>query len=414
MDLTRLDNYTVWLAATSGRISGVDLFSANLVRELNARGYRAAILVTQPQERTPDPLPFPQNVPRVNLPVTLQMNWQRRWRVLREFLEQGAPCFYLPNYDWRYSGISPTLSARVKIIGIAHSDDAQHYEHVARLGAYWNHIVAVSCAIASEIKTRHPQFRARVSSIPYGVAVPTTPARKNRGDGELRLVYAGRLTQTQKRVFDLAHIANALYAQDIPFSLTVIGDGADRARLAELCAPLFASGHVKLRGSLPNEVVLREYARHDVFILTSEYEGLSLAMLEAMARGCVPVVTNVRSGVPEILRDGENGLVIPLGDTQTFVNRLMWLQRDRAQLEQMSRAAYQTLAEGEYRIEAMTARYVELFEKTIAENFVRPRGNITPLDAQRIETSWIGHLPFRVRHLVRRLRGRKFFFQGEA
>ena len=53
--------------------------------------------------------------------------------------------------------------------------------------------------------------------------------------------------------------------------------------------------------------------QQDAYILTSEFEGMPNALNEAMARGCVPVVTDIRSGIPELVRYGVNGYRVPVG-----------------------------------------------------------------------------------------------------
>ena len=122
------------VSLTSGRVSGVDVFSANLVRSLRARRLGAHILMTSHDDSSPDPMPVPEDLPVTRLRVGRRTSWRARWKKLVRYLEGQAPCIYIPNYDWRHSCISPRLSSRVGIVGIVHSDDPLHYEHVARLG----------------------------------------------------------------------------------------------------------------------------------------------------------------------------------------------------------------------------------------------------------------------------------------
>ncbi|MGH7449866.1 MAG: glycosyltransferase [bacterium] len=81
--------------------------------------------------------------------------------------------------------------------------------------------------------------------------------------------------------------------------LTIIGSGVEEEALRQACAAFEARGAVRFLGTLSNEHVLKVFAASDVFILPSEFEGLPVSLLEAMARGCIPVVSNIRSGIPE-------------------------------------------------------------------------------------------------------------------
>ena len=394
----------VILAATTGRISGVDVFSAALVRGLRARGFRAQVVLTESHWTPPDPMPLPADIPVNVLPVARSASWPVRWRTMARYLEAQAPCIYIPNYDWQHSCVSPVLSQRIGIVGIVHSDDPQHYEHVTRLGRYWNAIVAVSPAIAAQVAELDATLAPRTHIIPYGVDAPERPPAKNLAEGApLRIVYAGRLVQEQKRVLDLARIAAALAERAIPFELTIAGGGSDQTALLDACAPLLIDRRVRFLGTLANAYVQQVFAGSDVVILTSDYEGLPVSLLEAMAQGCVPVVTDIRSGIPELVQDGVNGFRVPVGDVAAFYERLALLLRDAVRSQEMGSAAHRTIVNGGYRTEDMVVHYVELFEQVwsaaASGAYCRPRGRILPPPALASETGWKAALPGPVRRL---------------
>src|SRR5262249_21337421 len=153
------------------------------------------------------------------------------------YLENLAPCIYIPNYDFIHSSVSPCLSEGVAIVGIVHSDDPQHYEHVSRLGRYWNAIVAVSPPIAAQTIALDPSFCSREAVVPYGIAVADS-LRDVREDSVLRIVYAGRLVENQKRILDLPRIVRVLVDRGVPVQLSIAGSGPDQGILTEKCAAL--------------------------------------------------------------------------------------------------------------------------------------------------------------------------------
>ena len=191
------------------------------------------------------------------------------------------------------------------------------------------------------------------------------PERRLEADAPLRIVYTGRLVQGQKRVLDLARIVSGLDEQGIPAELTVIGEGEQRQTLMNACAPFVDRQTVRFLGTLANEQVLAVLGQSDVFVLTSEYEGLPVSLLEAMAWGCVPVVTDIGSGIPELVQDGVNGYRLPVGDIRSFVTRLGSLQEDVVLRSRMSREAYDTICTGGYDLDCMVQRYLELFERVL-------------------------------------------------
>ncbi len=400
----------VIVASPVWSLNGVNVFAANLVRGLRGRGAEAQLLLTWPEMPDPKPMPLPADLPVERLPVRGDASWPARWRAMIRYLEARAPCIYLPNYDFRHSCISPRLPGNVGIVGIVHSDDPQHYEHVRRLGRYWDAIVAVSPVIADRVAEIDPALGRRLSFIPYGVDAPTSlPERPARRGEPLRIVYAGRLVQRQKRVLDLPAIMAALAARNVPAEWTIIGTGSEEAALREACASLAGRVDVTFAGTLPNPHVWRAFAQSDALVLTSEYEGLPISLLEGMAQGCVPVVTDIRSGIPELVEDGITGYRVPPGDTDGFAVRLASLQHDPGARLRMAEAAHRTILAKGYRTEDMISRYVALFERVMAEAqsgaYRRPRGRMP----RPPELTWRDAIPPRLsrtlaawrRHLLR-------------
>jgi glycosyltransferase involved in cell wall biosynthesis len=346
---------------------------------LKARHIPAQIVLTRPDWVDAKPLSLPSDIPLEALPVRPFMNLRARWRAMIQHLEERAPCIYIPNYDFGHSCVSPRLSQRVAIVGIVHSDDPQHYEHVTRLGNYWNAVVAVSTAIADETLEIAPTVASRLSVIPYGVAsAASLPDRSS--PGPLRVVYAGRLEQPQKRVLDLPEIVKAAMTLGVPVRLTIAGSGPAEAQLRSRCAA--AGGSIEFLGTLDGEALSSVLAQQDVFLLASGFEGLPVGVLEAMGQGCIPVVSDLRSGIREVVVDGRNGFRVAVGDIQGFAARLAELHANPGMRRQMSEAAYDTVRSGCYTLDSMVESYIGLFEKVLDDArcgaFRRPQGAILP------------------------------------
>lgn len=377
--------FKVILSTPNWDLSGVNTFSANLIKELRNYGISASLLITDLpfQENLSYTMPLPSDIPIEKLPVRKQDNLKIHWQKMIDYLEKQAPCIYIPNYDVYHSCVSPKLSDRVAIIGIVHSDDPFHYEHVSRLGQYWNAIVSVSEAINKKSVELCPSIAQRSFTIPSGVYVPENwQQRPLIASAPLKLVYAGRLNQDQKRVFDLPQIIETLLEKQIPVELTIIGDGSEGEQLQNLCQSLIEKGAIRFLGTLSNEKVLEIYEQNDIFLLTSEFEGLPISLLEAMARGCIPVVSDIASGIPELIQNGVNGFRVPIGDIDQFADSIATLYQNSHQRQQMSLNAYRTIAEGGYRTQDMVKQYISLFEYVMhqveSEAYKRPAGEVIP------------------------------------
>jgi len=398
-----LSGHRVVLGLTAGELSGVDIFCANLLRGLQRHHVPCHVVHSRPR-RAWNPMPTAPDLPVKRLGEEEREPWGARWDRMRRYLESQAPCVYVPNYDYEYSCIVPRLSSAVRVVGIVHSDDPNHYEHLRRMGRFWDGVVAVSSAVATRALELAPGLEDRLVTIPYGV--PVAAAMPERSPREtLRVVYTGRLQQAQKRVLDLASIFRRIAEIGAPVELTIVGDGESRDELAHACEGLLAQGVVKMLGTLPNEGVLEIFEQNDVLLLTSAFEGLPVALLEAMGRGCVPVVSDIRSGVREVIEDGENGLLAPVGDIETFVSHLQTLQANRSRLRAMSQAAYRTIRRGGYDVSTMVDRYLEVFARAIS----RPRRSDRLRSWRRIpypetlsQATWKDQLPVPLREFCTR------------
>jgi glycosyltransferase involved in cell wall biosynthesis len=117
---------------------------------------------------------------------------------------------------------------------------------------------------------------------------------------------------------------------------------------------------------LAREAVLDELTCNDFFVLLSDFEGLPLSLGEAMARGCVPVVAESPSGIPELIVTGENGLIVAGRDYDEWARLLVDLWRDRSRYSAMSRSGRKTVRH-RFTVEQAGEQLSELFERVAAE-----------------------------------------------
>jgi glycosyltransferase involved in cell wall biosynthesis len=125
--------------------------------------------------------------------------------------------------------------------------------------------------------------------------------------------------------------------------LVVVGDGPERPRLERRARELGVQDRVYFAGRRPKKEALGLMAACDLFVLNSAYEGLPHVVLEAMALG-LPVVATAAGGTPEVVRDGETGVLVP-GRYGTLGASLSALARDPALRRRLGRAARQWIGE---------------------------------------------------------------------
>jgi glycosyltransferase involved in cell wall biosynthesis len=121
------------------------------------------------------------------------------------------------------------------------------------------------------------------------------------------------------------------------------GDG-DLGKVQRYAQALNMGARVKLRGWLDRKAAEGLLARASVFVLPSYVEGLPMSLLEAMAMGC-PVVATCVGGIPDIVEDGVNGLLVRPGDPHALAGALARVLRDKALASRLGEAARATVAD---------------------------------------------------------------------
>jgi N-acetyl-alpha-D-glucosaminyl L-malate synthase BshA len=167
----------------------------------------------------------------------------------------------------------------------------------------------------------------------------TAPAS---GDGaaEKLLVHLSNFRPV-KRVLDVIEVF-ARVVSALPARLMLIGDGPDRSAAEHLAMRLGVAERVHFLGKQDNVNELLPLA--DLMIMPSEMESFGLAALEAMACGVPSIATRV-GGVAELIEDGVNGLLFPLGDTEAMAAAAIALLGDEARLTAMAATARKTASE---------------------------------------------------------------------
>ena len=143
--------------------------------------------------------------------------------------------------------------------------------------------------------------------------------------------------------------------------LVAVGDGDDRAWLADLAEETGVERHVHFLSSLSYEELAACYAHCEMFALPSRGEGFGLVYLEAMASG-KPVIGGAHGGVPEVIEDGKTGYLVPHGDAAQLATAIETLLSDASLREGMGRRGKQRV-ENEFRFSV----FAKSFRKILRE-----------------------------------------------
>lgn len=189
------------------------------------------------------------------------------------------------------------------------------------------------------LEERYPQARGKVIVQYNGVDLSRfTPPAEPREKG---LVFSvGRLIE-KKGFADLIRAAALLRDQGVAFRCVIAGDGEDADRLRELIASLNLSSHIELAGLMKQDDVRRMMQKASCFVLPcvqakdGNMDALPTVLLESLACGCPSISTRV-SGVPEIIDDGDSGLLVEPSDVTALAGAMRRVLTDDALASHLS------------------------------------------------------------------------------
>ncbi len=242
--------------------------------------------------------------------------------------------------------LSHLLRPRIPVFTITHGVEVwvprSRFERAAVRGA--DRILSVSADTAKSVVDVQ-------GAEPGVVQVITTPLDPYfiagidawRASGE-STIHTRLLTITRMNVVDVNKgvdqviVALPAVRANVPdVNYTVIGDGDDRSRLEQLARDHGVDDIVRFVGQVPDEQLYAYLGGTDVFILPSSKEGFGIVFLEAMAFG-KPVIAGAHGGAPEVVADGETGILVRRDDQTALTTAMTSLLQDEAKRRAMGEA----------------------------------------------------------------------------
>jgi glycosyltransferase involved in cell wall biosynthesis len=209
-----------------------------------------------------------------------------------------------------------------------------------------------------EIARRHAIRPRRAVVIPNGIEPEDVPEARP-GDGRT-LAFLGRLDEPKDPLLLVEILARL---RNEGFRLRVIGDGPLRPAMVDRAATLGVSDRLDLLGTLPRPTALEALRDATVLLLPSRWEGLSLAVLEAMAMG-VPVVASRVDGNEAVIEDGVSGFLVAERAPESYVRPVMELGADPVRRAHLVEAARRRI-EGHFAWSTTCPRYVALYKDAL-------------------------------------------------
>ncbi|RYY70132.1 MAG: glycosyltransferase [Chitinophagaceae bacterium] len=373
-----------------GNIDGPSAWMKRLLPSLKSRGFHIRIIFFSDRSKS---LPTYQYF-AANGFVCKKIYWDKfdheKMVELIDDLKQYPPDIFIPNYFPIAMEVARLIkSSAISIVMALHNDNAFHYALVKEYAELCDAVVCVSKAIAEMTIQIIPAHKG-VFTIPYGAPVPEKAAAYP--DSVLKLVYAGRLNEHQKRISDVTKALCKAAATIEGIECSIYGSGQDLANVKRIIAEESNGVKVQYKGSLDSHLVQQHLLENHIFVLLSDFEGIPIALMEAMACGLVPVCTNVKSGMTELITHKINGLLVD-DRSVAFLDAIKFLKENPLEWQRMSDAAKETI-HSHYSEELCNQKWFDLLQslKPITTTGIsQPATPIVKLKSIRLRSEFLAH-----------------------
>lgn len=333
-------------------LGGVTVWTTEMCNQLNSKGSEVSLIEHVTFNPTIN-LDVSDGVRRVHVESTTHADspfiQEKDIRAFAKAYESQKNSLFIPNWaNGTYAAcaqLSKIDKTNMRVIGFAHTDEDLYYDWLCYYESIIHQFVCVSQEIFINLSRLLPNRVNDMVVKPYAVKVETELNRNYSDDkAPIKLIYAGRISQTQKRIFDLLTLIEKLEEKNVNYEFRIIGNGMEFGSFAKNLATMSKSTQkrVSLEPGLPPKMMAETWRSADVFISVSEYEGTSIAMLEAMGQGCVPVVTAV-SGTQAVIADKDNGFLHSVGHLDSLAETIEMLAHNRDKVRLVGENAHKTI-----------------------------------------------------------------------
>ncbi len=356
-------------------VSGVTRTGLDLARQFAARGWRVrSVFPPSPEgqalvERAHGAGIMTEQHPAVR--DIIDPHTLGDMRALRRLAAAGRPDVVNIHYGQNYISLKDIVAARLArpprlVVTVHHpvpwSDMGGRKRTMTRLATLFAHAITVNSRAMRDILLEAGVSPRKIHILPPGVHVPVSVPGRDEARARLGLpvdafvVGCVARLESHKGVGDLIAATARVPDPEGRLRVVVAGDGLERAALESLAAARLGDRAVLL-GRVPD--IQDVYAAADVLALPSHMEGFGLVYIEAAFHGVPSIGTRV-GGVPDVVLDGETGLLVPPGNPDALAAAIARVRDDLPLRRRLGEAA-RTRAYAEFTEERMAERYANIF-----------------------------------------------------
>ncbi|MEP6513573.1 MAG: glycosyltransferase [Parafilimonas sp.] len=276
-----------------------------------------------------------------------------------------------------WGGIIGRIVGKITNIPVIYTEHNQ-WERYHKITYYLNKlsfssqkkVIAVSEEVAKSIKARYRKNNPSIQVIQNGIntekfsnsSLIDRDIRKELNiSAESIVIGVTCVFRKQKRLIIWIEIAKELHDKNYNTHFIIVGDGVMRDEIHEKALQLKTEEYIHFVGL---QAEIRPYLKAmNIFMMTSEYEGLPIALLEAMSMGCMPACTNA-GGISELIEEGLNGIIVPVNKPMQLIKRLSEYVQHPSKIAILGQVAKKTIIDN-FSLKRMVSQL-----ETIYDNFI--------------------------------------------
>lgn len=276
-----------------------------------------------------------------------------------------------------FAALARALGGMPPLVGSIHGNISAYFRQLGRSPTLWERVIVwaatrvpalvivPSQGVAEDLCTQFGASRQRIQVIVNGIDQRRVRQRAQDTAGlpakQVPWVVTACRLSDQKDFACLLRAFRRVRAQ-CPALLWIAGEGEQRARIEQWVADWELGDAVRLLGFQENPYPWMALA--DVLVLSSHYEGSPVAIIEGLTLGAAQVVSDCPSGPDELIEDGVNGFLVPMGDDATMAARILQLLEDPARQARLGATA--CASSTPFAVETMVASYESCLANVLA------------------------------------------------
>ncbi len=379
---------------------GMESITTNKIDKLVERGHTVTVII-QCQEGRPIFFPLPPSVRVIDLDIDYKsINWTssnyihkkyrlykqrlKHKRLLMKYIEEINPDIIVHNRITLYDSFISKLKVKAKKVLEIHSSLTAYMpvngvytgEPIATFGLkkvlspllmfnriryYRNYpkgyekLVLLSIDACKEWEDiKHKEQKEYIYNF-TNIKIEEEPSLNNK-----QVLILARHDR-QKNLLELLDIWNSLDSEYNDWCLIVVGEGPNKEEFRQKVQELKLENRVILKNETRD--VIKYYKSSSIFVLTSIYEGLPMALIESQTMGLPIVSYDCPGAIDEIVTDGQNGYLIPMHNKELFKKQLQILMGDEAELKRMAANALKSAKR--FNNETIMDQWEDLFHRVV-------------------------------------------------